>query len=152
MNAPWKIFLQVVLGFTVWVWLLLPAMAGGDKYSPYGNPFTWVRIGPVQVKAEVVQSPEKLYQGLSHRKNLPAGRGMLFLMPETAVQTFCMRGMQFPIDIIWIAHGKVAGLNKNVSPQFPGTLRSPEAVNFVLEVPGGVADKHGIKVGDPVNW
>jgi len=60
--------------------------------------------------------------------------------------------MQFPIDIIWITEGKIVGLEKNVSPQFSGTLCSPQPVNFVLEVPGGFSDRHGIKVGDAVSW
>jgi uncharacterized membrane protein (UPF0127 family) len=41
-----------------------------------------------------------LYLGLSHRRDLPDGRGMLFIMPALEVQTFCMRGMQFPLDIL----------------------------------------------------
>ena len=35
---------------------LLAAWAWSQELSEYGNPFTWVTIGPVQVKAEVVQS------------------------------------------------------------------------------------------------
>jgi len=126
--------------------------AAGAELSGYGNPLVRVTVGQVAVQAEVVQSPGKVYLGLGYRKELPEGRGMLFFMPQVEPQNFCMRGMQFPIDIIWIVRGKIVGLEKNVSPQFPGTLCSPEPVNHVLEVPGGFCDRSGIKVGDAVRW
>jgi len=127
-------------------------LSAGEEISEYGNTFQWVTVGLVAVKAEVVKSPAKLYLGLGNRKELPEGRGMLFFMPQVQVQNFCMRAMQFPIDIIWIVGGNVAGLEKNISPQFPGTLCSPQPVNYVLEVPGGFSDRYGINVGDPVSW
>jgi hypothetical protein len=129
-----------------------PGMAAGEKLSEYGNPFVWVTVGQTGVKAEVVHAPGKVYLGLGYRQELPEGRGMLFLMPRLEPQNFCMRGMKFPIDIIWIVRGKIVGLEKNVSPRFPGNLCSPEPVNCVLEVPGGFCDRSGIKVGNPVKW
>jgi uncharacterized membrane protein (UPF0127 family) len=132
--------------------LLLGGPAAGEDLSEYGNPWLWVRVGRVQVQAEVVKTPEKLSLGLGRRRELPHGRGMLFFMPRVEVQHFCMRGMQFPLDFIWIVQGQVAGLEKNVSPAFPGTLSSPRPVNYVLEVPAGFADTYGVKVGDEVKW
>jgi uncharacterized membrane protein (UPF0127 family) len=146
------------------VWLVLAVLmacgclalaavpAEGEEISEYGNPFVWVTVGPVKVKAEAVATPEKLYRGLGYRQELPDGRGMLFFLPATAVQNFCMRGMAFPLDILWIVDGKVVGMEAKVAPTFPGTLRSPRPVNYVLEVPGGFAERYGIKVGDPVSW
>lgn len=137
-------------------WLLLlclwPGMLAGVEVSEYGNPFVWVTVGKTGVKAEMVRSPGKVYLGLGYRQELPEGRGMLFIMPRMEVQNFCMRGMQFPLDIIWITKGKVVGVEKNASPKFTGTLCSPEPVNYVLEVPGGFCERHGIKVGDAVSW
>jgi uncharacterized membrane protein (UPF0127 family) len=142
--------MKVVLG--VILITQLGMAAGGQDVSEQGNPWVWVRIGKVKVKAEAVETPERLYLGLSYRQGLPEGRGMLFIMPENSIQTFCMREMRFPLDLVWIAAGRVAGITKNVSPNFSGELPSPEPVNHVLEVPGGFADKYGIKVGDRVKW
>ncbi len=133
--------------------LLIGASAArGVEYSEYGNPFTWVTVGKVAVKAEVVKTPEKLFLGLSHRQELPEGRGMLFVMPGLAVQNFCMRDMNFPLDFLWLVPGKVVGIEENVSPRYQGTLTSPAAVSHVLEVPAGFCNRYGIKVGDPVTW
>lgn len=143
---------RIFSGLMVCAWLLLPGAAGAEEFSEYGNAFTWVTIGDVQIRAEVVASPEKLYLGLGNRPGLPEGRGMLFFMPALAVQYFCMRDMQFPIDIVWLLPGKVAGIARNVPPDYHGELASPVPVQHVLEVPGGFCDRYGIKVGDPVRW
>jgi uncharacterized membrane protein (UPF0127 family) len=130
----------------------LSGMAGGQEVSEYGNPWVWVKVGQVKVKAEAVRTPAQLYQGLSHRRELPEGQGMLFFMPKKQMQTFCMRGMRFPLDFIWISEGRVVGLTRNVSPTFRGNLTSPAPTNFVLEVPGGFTVKYGLKIGDQVQW
>jgi uncharacterized membrane protein (UPF0127 family) len=144
---------QARLGVVVLAVLLgLTGPVPGRDVSATGNPWLWVTIGKVKVKAEAVRTPERLYLGLSYRRELLEGQGMLFFMPTSEVQTFCMRGMQFPLDLIWIVGGRVAGITRNVPPAFPGNLPSPAPVNYVLEVPGGFADKYDIKVGDRVKW
>ena len=131
----------------------LPASEKLVELSEYGNPFTWVTIGKVKVKAEVVGTPEKLYLGLGKRLELPEGRGMLFVMPQRQIQEFCMRDMRLALDFIWLAPGRVAGLTKNASHHDQeACYLSPEPVNFVLEVPAGFCDRQGIKVGDKATW
>lgn len=134
--------------------LLRPAsLLAALELSEYGNPYTWVTVGQAKVKAEVVFSPEKLYLGLGQRRNLPEGYGMLFIMPGTEVQSFCMRDMHFPLDFIWIGAGRVAGITKNVSPKNQqSSYCSPVPVKYILEVPAGFCDRHGLKVGDPATW
>jgi uncharacterized membrane protein (UPF0127 family) len=138
------LILATLLGTAGWV--------GGQEVSAQGNPWLWVTIGKVTVKAEAVRTPERLHLGLSYREELPEGQGMLFFMPTLGEQRFCMRGMRFPLDLVWIVDGRVAGITGNVPPTFPGDLPSPEPVNYVLEVPGGFTEKSGIKAGDRVSW
>ena len=133
--------------------LVLPSvLSAKEDLSEYGNPFTWVTVGKVKIKAEVVKSLEKMLQGLGQHPELPEGRGMLFIMPELGVHYFRMRNMRFPIDIIWLASGRVVGITKNISPQDPEAYPSPEPVDYVLEVPGGFCERSGIKVGDKAAW
>jgi uncharacterized membrane protein (UPF0127 family) len=131
---------------------VLAGWAGGQEISEHGNPWVRVSLGKVVVKAEAVRTPELIYLGLSYRSELPEGRGMLFFMPAKEVQSFCMRGMRLPLDLIWISDGRVAGITRNVPATYPGELTSPAPVDQVLEVPGGFADRHGIKTGDRVKW
>jgi uncharacterized membrane protein (UPF0127 family) len=137
-----------------WLALVGPGagLSAAAEMSPYGNPLLWISVGRVKLQAEVVSTPGKRYLGLSHRRGLKEGQGMLFWMPEVEVQHFCMRGMELPLDFIWIVRGRVVGLAQQVPANFPGTLSSPEPVNYVLEVPAGFADRYGIKVGDEVKW
>lgn len=136
----------------LWFCLALPlaVAAGAGELSEYGNPFTTVLVKGVAVKAEVVDTPAKLYLGLSHRQVLPPGRGMLFIMPTPEIQQFCMRGMRFAIDIIWIAEGEVAGCETNIPPDDLRTLTSPAPVSYVLEVPAGFCEAHRIAPHDRV--
>ena len=131
--------------------VLLAAPVWGQEFSETGNFLTHLTIGDVPVTAEVVSSPEQLYHGLSKRPELPEGRGMLFLLNQAGLHAFCMRDMLFSIDIIWIANGKVVGICPDLAPSFQGIVTPPVPVRLVLEVPGGFAERHGIKVGAPVN-
>jgi uncharacterized membrane protein (UPF0127 family) len=142
--------LPLLLVFLAIVLLAAPVL--GQEYSQAGNILTHLKVKDVPVTAEVVSTPEKLYLGLGHRPGLPEGRGMLFLMNTPAIQSFCMRDMLFSIDIIWIADGKIAGIEPKLSPSFQGVVTSPVPVRLVLEVPGGFAERHGIQVGDPVEF
>jgi hypothetical protein len=81
---------------------------------------------------------------------------MLFLYNIKRPAVFWMKGMRFPLDIIWIADGKVVQIDKQ-APHEPGVADpdlkryiSNEPVDAVLEVNAGFAEKNGIKVGDPV--
>ncbi|MFP3867492.1 MAG: DUF192 domain-containing protein [Desulfobacteraceae bacterium] len=114
------------------------------------NPIKQLFINEVPIKVEIAETPEKIYQGLSGREALPEGRGMLFVMPSLEYQHFCMRGMLFPIDIIWIAKGRVIGLAPNLSPQDNRTFSSPAPADQVLEVPAGFCQKHQIRINHKV--
>lgn len=143
-------------GVIAWMILLLGIWGSGYGFSRelsnFGNPIHNISINKIIIKAEVVESPEKLWLGLSGRQELPAGTGMLFVMPSLDYQHFCMRDMLLPLDFIWIAHQKIIGLTKNISPLDPGTISSPAPAKFVLELPAGFCDKHGLKVNDPVSF
>jgi hypothetical protein len=123
-------------------------MAWAHKTSETGNPLMPLRLNKTVIQAEVVTSPDKLYLGLGGRRQLAPGTGMLFIMPGLERQSFCMRGMFIPIDIIWIAHGRIIGFHQNLSPQDPGTFTSPAPADVVLEVPSGFVTAAGLRIGD----
>lgn len=81
---------------------------------------------------------------------------MLFPFGSGGIQNFWMKDMNFPIDIVWISEGKVAGFVRDAEPQ-PGAplwkltiYTSPDNVDQVLEVPAGTVAKDGLKMGDSV--
>src|SRR4030042_6568100 len=121
-----------------------------ETFSISGNSIKRVHIRDVLVKAEVVSSKEKIEQGLAGRKNLPEGRGMLFEWRTSDVRNFWMKGMRFPIDIIWIENSRVIGCEKNISPEDERIFSSPGPAAYVLEVPENFCDRYGVATGDKV--
>ena len=101
--------------------------------------FATLVLGTQPIKVEVVTTDQEMYQGLSGRTKLCSNCGMLFTFSKASRQTFVMRQMNFPLDIIWLNHGKFIGVNANLTPEKePYTLyQSPAPVDQVLEVNAG---------------
>ena len=75
---------------------------------------------------------------------------MLFVFPADGRHSFWMKDMLFSIDMLWLdANGRVVHVEKGVSPAtFPQTFTPSSPSRYVLEVPSGFCDAHGIEVGD----
>ncbi len=94
-------------------------------------------------------------QGLSGRSALAANEGMLFIFQDSGKQGFWMRGMLFPIDLIWISGGRVVGLEQNMPPDnsiTPKIYESPEPIDHVLEINAGIIQRLGLKIGNQVAY
>lgn len=115
-----------------------------------------VRIGDrAVVTVEVAHTETEKVRGLSGRDGLAPGGGMLFVYQAPARPLIWMRGMRFPLDILWIRDGRVVDFVKGAKPPAPGDLPEifspPQAVQYVLEVPAGFVDRYGIALDDPVH-
>ena len=116
-----------------------------------------VAVGGKVFEAEVAATAAARTRGLSGRDGLGENEGMLFVFEEPGNYGFWMKEMKFPIDIIWIKGDKVLGWAAGAEPE-PGkpdrglkVYYPPEAVDYVLEVRAGSAEKYGIKIGDSVS-
>ena len=117
-----------------------------------------VRVGEATFTVEVAEKVEARTQGLSGRASLPPGGGMLFIFEDTRVHTFWMKGMMFPLDLVWIGEQcMVESITPNAlapaSEQSDSDLprfRSPQPVRYVLEINAGEAAAANIQVGDSV--
>ena len=112
-------------------------------------------IGTAKVMAEVRNDPAGRELGLSYRTTLGENEGMLFVFDQADRYSFWMLGMQFPLDMIWIKEGKVVDISAEVpapktSQETPATAQPKESADKVLEVNGGWAERHGVKIGDVV--
>jgi uncharacterized membrane protein (UPF0127 family) len=109
------------------------------------------------IRVALADTYDERVQGLSGCAKIPANSGMYFIFPKAERTAFWMKDMTVPIDIIWVAQGKVLGIDKNVPIPSPGqdvktlpTYSSPRAVDGVLELPAGKADEYGLKPGSTV--
>jgi uncharacterized protein len=78
--------------------------------------------------------------------------GMLFVFPDQEVRHFWMKGMQFPLDVVWIKDGKIVGVDRDIPAPAKGEepvrmSSQPVSVDMVLELPAGDAQKYGFTAG-----
>lgn len=124
----------------------------GSNLNRTLNPadIKYVKIGGKILKVELAESVTEQMQGLSGRRVLPPGEGMLFVFGAPGKYGFWMKDMKFPIDIIWLSQtGSVVYIKENASPDsYPETFSPPEAAKYVLEVNAGFSAENGLKIGD----
>ena len=111
----------------------------------------------VHVTLDVARTETQRRTGLGGRQPLGENEGMLFVFERPTRSSFWMKGLTFPLDILWIEAGRVVHLERNVPAPSPGTpdahlpiLTPAHEATYVLEVLAGFADRHGITVGSPV--
>ena len=127
--------------------------ACGSSSSPEQKRSVAVRINGAEVRAELAEGEPARERGLSGRAGLAEGRGMLFVYGDHIERTYWMKGMRFPIDIVWIDRGRVTGIERNLPvPQGHVPLYSSRGpADRVLEVPAGWTGRHGVEPGDQVS-
>jgi uncharacterized membrane protein (UPF0127 family) len=104
-------------------------------------------------QVEVADTPSKRSFGLQYRKELAAERGMIFLFPSEEQQSFWMKNTPIPLDMIFINSGrKIVGIVEQTTPFSLDSRSVPAPSQFVLEINGGMARRHGIRPGDVVEF
>ena len=125
-------------------------------YEPHDNlrriP---LKIGDTELRVEVARTDEERSAGLGGRESLRTDEGMLFVFDKQGFYVFWMKDMLFPLDIVWINKDKkIVDVITDVQPE---TYPDFEYVNdflatSVLEVNAGFFEKHGLKLGDTVEF
>jgi uncharacterized membrane protein (UPF0127 family) len=99
----------------------------------------------------VAVTPQERADGLSGWPGLERDKGMFFIYPGESTPGFWMRGMLFPLDIVWIdAQGVVAGVSADLPPAVgsqPPTYFPPRPIRYVLEINAGLAGELVIGAG-----
>jgi len=114
---------------------------------------TQIEINGHRFTVELAVTPKEQERGLGYRDSLPVDAGMLFVYQSAQIYGFWMKGMRFPIDIIWIADETIVDITKNAPVATTSSLPtySPkEPANKVFEVHAGTADRLGFQIGDDV--
>ncbi len=91
--------------------------------------------------------------GLMFRKSMPEDQGMLFLFETSEQQGFWMRNTFISLDIMFVdENGIITTIHENAKTLNDNSLPSNGPAKYVVEVNGGYAQRHGIKVGDKISW
>lgn len=154
---------------SIWVLIFIAALFGGifwyaggsavkDEVPYYLKKITrstaTVVVRDLTIKTEVAKSVRDKERGLSGRDELAVDRGMLFVFDTPDRYKFWMKDTKFPLDIAWIADGKVVHLVLNApvlkAGEEPTSYEPSVPATQVLEVNAHVLERAGVKVGDSV--
>jgi len=86
--------------------------------------------------------------GLSHRNQLAADRGMLFVYPPEQRPGFWMKDTSLPLSLAFINADHTILELHNMVPQSRQIIASNENVHYALEVNRGWFEQHNVKLGD----
>lgn len=121
-----------------------------------GSDTVLVRVADEEVRAEVADDDAEQALGLGGRDRLARDAGMYFVL-TTDTPRFWMKGMRFPLDMIWIKDGRVVDITARVPPPRDGVPDSElpsyspaRPADRNLEVNAGWAARNGVRPGDPV--
>ncbi|GAA0651598.1 DUF192 domain-containing protein [Salarchaeum japonicum] len=102
----------------------------------------------VVLEMVVADTARERYEGLSGTASLPAD-GMVFRYASVGERAYVMRGMNYPIDIVFVADGEVTAVHHAVVEDPPLTRYRGRA-DCVLELPYNWTARHGVSVGNDV--
>jgi uncharacterized membrane protein (UPF0127 family) len=132
-----------------------------SKYFPVATSVQekTVTVGGKTLQVEIANTETLREKGLSGKTSLPTENGMLFVFDSKKVNPiFWMKGMLIPLDMIWIADGKIVGIDKNIPAPSANTpddnlskFNAAQPIDYVLEVNAGFTSNNGVKVGDSVD-
>jgi uncharacterized protein len=111
-----------------------------------------VTVNGVELVADVAATNDQRSKGLSVKDTLNESEAMLFVFSTEREHSFWMKGMKFPIDIIWLDDDKeVVHVEHSLEPCIPDEFcqpYNPDANSlYVLETVAGFAQKYNVTDG-----
>jgi uncharacterized protein len=122
----------------------------------------YYRIRPITPKViihgktfylEVAATNDEKEKGLGYRESLEQNRGMVFPYDRKDYFPFWMKGMNFPLDFLWIDGNIIVDITKSVPVMTGNTIsavRPSKPVDKIIEFNSGFAQSNGIQIGDAV--
>ena len=115
---------------------------------------TRVQVGSATFMVEWARTDAERLRGLMFRKHLPEGQGMLFDQAPNRAE-FWMKNTLIPLDLLYFdSHGTLLEVVPDVppcrQPECPTYPSRSTAIRYILEINGGLAERFGIQVGDPL--
>lgn len=109
-----------------------------------------VVIGGERFRVEVARTEEQKRQGLMNRKSLGDREGMIFVYDTDRHLAFWMKNTTIPLTLAYLSkEGRIMQIEQ-LKPLSLKSVVSERAVRYGLELPAGVLDELGVRVGDAV--
>ncbi|MGD1894252.1 MAG: DUF192 domain-containing protein [Cyclobacteriaceae bacterium] len=105
------------------------------------------------ITIEVADDPEQRAQGMMYRTSMEEEQGMLFIHDYAEVQSYWMKNVKVPLDIIYVAENKqIVTIYQGVMPYSQKTIPSTAEALYVVEVNAGFTGRHKIEEGDFIDF
>jgi len=107
----------------------------------------------VAIDIEIAETDSARKRGLMERASLPDSSGMLFTFPSLERSGFWMANTPLALDIIFVSpDSQIVDIAKYAKPLSSKKVPSRKPYRYVVEVPAGFADTHGLVMGHRVRW
>jgi uncharacterized protein len=108
---------------------------------------------PLTLKVEVASTDAQRQTGMMFREQLGDEEGMLFVFPSERRNSFWMHNTLIPLDMVFIdSEWKVVGIVERAEPLTDDPRGVPKMSQYVLEVNGGFAARHGLSTDTVVRF
>lgn len=144
----------VLAAMLVAVWWWFPLTGGhGNATDPGIDSYIAWEEADRCLRLDVADTPQLRRQGLGGRDGLAENQGMIFLYGVSGEYGYWMKGMNFPIDMIWLnAEDEIVTIKTSVPPDtYPEVFYPTESARKIIEVSAGVAAELNLEVGDQLN-
>lgn len=129
---------------------LLGPVAGAEAASGCSDAVVDLRWDGRQARftVEIADDLAERARGLMFREKMPAASGMLFVYDRPQAASFWMKNTLIPLDIIFVgADGTVTRVARMAKPHDETPIPGGSAIQFVLEINGGLAADLGLGAG-----
>ncbi len=127
--------------------VLLLAFCGAHAAADQALPELVLEIKGHKLTAEVATTEPQRATGLMYRRMLPEHRGMLFVFPYAAPQSFWMMNTYVPLSIAFLDdNGTIVNI-ADMKPLTTNSHSSTKPAKYALEMNRGWFAKRGIKAG-----
>lgn len=105
-------------------------------------------FGEAHFDVAVVDTPQDRAIGLMHVPEMPRFAGMLFVYDTPQATSFWMQNTLIPLDMLFAdEHGVIVKIHENAIPLDLTPIYGGDAIQFVLEINGGMSANLGIEEG-----
>ena len=113
-----------------------------------------LRVNGTTIGLDIARTQAAQEVGLGGRKSMPTNEGMLFVFARPTTTCFWMKGMQFPLDIIWLNRTKqVLSVQAHALPSsYPQSFCPSHPAQYVIELNAGQVAKLGIMPGKTLSF
>lgn len=100
------------------------------------------------IRAELADTAQKRSKGLTGRRGIEQGYGMLYVYPEPTAPEFSSAGNTFPTSLAFLRHDGTIAMIRRLSPGDVTVVTPSEPVSYVLEAREGWFADRGVTADD----